>query len=447
DTAITRTKRLRDKITDMGEYEALRSGMAVWTINNELMSGIQPAVDRDVFIEGNSSVGTDSESFSAQTLTVQPGGKLTIEGGNFISVANEITNNAQATDFIVASGANLIQTDNNAENTGEITVKRETPDVIRLDYILWSSPVEGQGVRAFSSETLWNRIYTYEGSNAYVPVFGSESDPDIDFTSAKGYMFRVPNNWYPDFYPEYPFFTGKFVGKPFNGAVSIPTHPGTYTSIGNPYPSNIDANLLMSTNGISTLYFWVNTPIVDGEYVGNNYATYNLTGGVSNTGEIDGTGVPSGTIAVGQGFIVQTPFISVSFNNSMRVSDAAEFFKTTDSGSHRFWLNLSGENGTEFNQILVGYINGATNQVDDGFDGKMFGYEGSAIYNLIDQEKFTIQGRMLPFEAEDVVPLGFRAIQQGKFTISLAATDGLFAEGQKIYIRDNLLDITHALTD
>src|SRR5690606_9247511 len=104
-------------------------------------------------------------------------------------------------------------------------------------------------------------------------------------------------------------------------------------------------------NGISTFYFWVNTELVDGEYVGNNYATYTELGGTS----ADEGSAPNGVISVGQGFIIESADASVNFDNSMRTSSSSDFFKINDVEKHRFWLNLSNENGNMLNQVLIGY--------------------------------------------------------------------------------------------
>src|SRR5690606_12665178 len=105
-----------------------------------------------------------------------------------------------------------------------------------------------------------------------------------------------------------------------------------------------------------------------------------------------------------------------TFTNAMRVDDSASFYnKTDDAERHRFWLNLSNETNGSLNQILTGYMENATNGVDPQIDAKLFGYEGSALYNIIQEEAFAIQGRALPFESSDVVPLGFRAAEGGKY--------------------------------
>jgi len=49
----------------------------------------------------------------------------------------------------------------------------------------------------------------------------------------------------------------------------------------------------------------------------------------------------------------------------------------------------------------------------------------------------------LPFEDTDIVPLGFRADIDGTYTISLDHVDGLFNEGQDVFIKDNLTGVTH----
>src|SRR5690606_30438938 len=118
-------------------------------------------------------------------------------------------------------------------------------------------------------------------------------------------------------------YPGIFTGTPNNGNIVMPAYAGSYTSAGNPYPSNIDADLLLDANsGISSLYFWTNTnPVVDGEYSGNNYAVYTYAGGVGTIGpEGNESEVPNGIISVGQGFIAATTNESISFDNSMRTT-------------------------------------------------------------------------------------------------------------------------------
>lgn len=396
-----------------------------------------PDINKKAIINGNLVLNNDLE---ACELEVTANGSLEIPAGLSFTVNGLITNHSTAENFIVSNDANLIQ-NNDVNNIGEITVLRDGKPFKRLDYTLWSSPVNGQELQQFSPSTLPARILTYEGSSGYIAVPSATSN----FTEAKGYLFRAPNNWSSNTPMAYP---GKFIGVPFNGTVNINTYAGNYTSVGNPYPSNISADELMSVNsGVSTLYFWTNVnPVSGGSYSGNNYATYTFIGGSSADG---GSDEPNGFISTGQGFIVETSGSSIEFNNTMRAKNDAVFFRgETAVERHRFWLSFKDINNNALNGILIGYMTGATNGIDNQIDGRLFGYNGSALYSVIEGEKFTNQGRALPFETTDVVQLGIRIITAGQFVVNLRTMDGLFLDpGQTIYLHDKYLNVIHSLND
>ncbi len=409
-----------------------------------------PTIDDDVIIRDYLFVGAGQEdSFEAKSLTIEldtPNsieGALFIEDGYSVTLAGKIINEAGAANFVVASGANLIQdaTYTTNDNEGEITVLRDSNPIKRLDYTLWSSPVTGQELQAFSPQTVSTRIYTYETTAANEATGGAYvvvPSATADFANAKGYLFRAPNDASATVSTPY---EGEFVGVPFNGNVTSPVYSSDYTSVGNPYASNIEADAFLAANSnVAALYFWNNTGVA-----GANYSTCTLGNCVAASG---GGVTPNGFITVGQGFLVETTAGStVSFDNSMRVSNAGVFSKN-DSEKNRIWLNLNNEQNEGLNQILVGYMAGATNNVDHQVDAKLFASETSALYNIIGEEKFVIQGKALPFETSDVVALGFKAAEAGKFNISLNNFDGLFAEGEVVvYLKDKELNITHNLME
>jgi hypothetical protein len=111
---------------------------------------------------------------------------------------------------------------------------------------------------------------------------------------------------------------------------------------------------------------------------------------------------------------------------------------------HRIWLTLGSSTGT-LNTLLVGYAEGATSGVDYGYDGLKFGGSGSELYSVIGGDAYSIQGRALPFVADDTVPLGFKAAESGNFTIAIYKTDGLFMGNQDILIKDNLTGTTSSI--
>lgn len=388
-------------------------------------------------------MGTDFGDFSAKSLTIRAGGSLVIESGHVVTVNAHITNLATEADFVVESGANLVQL-KDFQNEGTATVKRESAPIVRLDYTAWGAPVEGQNLLDFSPQTLPNRFYTYDYTGtttptAWIPV----ADPSTtNFEPSHGYLLRAPNTWSSSVYTPY---QGEFIGKPNNGSFQNTVGVG-YNLLGNPYPSPLSADAFLTANvalGASSLYYWTHAVPQNGAYVAQtNYASYNLSGG---TAAIAGGAQPDEFIQVGQGFLVNIATAGqAQFTNAQR-SDTSnnQFFKTTTTNVDRFWLGLRNDNAS-YNQILVAYINGATNGVDLGYDAKLLTNGNSHLSSLIDNENYVIQGRNSVFEVNDEVPLSFTAEQSGMFTISLDAVEGIF-DSQDILLWDKQLNIYHNL--
>jgi hypothetical protein len=93
----------------------------------------------------------------------------------------------------------------------------------------------------------------------------------------------------------------------------------------------------------------------------------------------------------------------------------------------------------------VGYIDGATNQRDPLFDAITKINNQFKLYSRDENNYYKIQGRGLPFEITDVVPLGIEIMESGTYRIGLAFVDEIFSNGQSIYLRDKYLNIVHEL--
>ncbi len=149
---------------------------------------------------------------------------------------------------------------------------------------------------------------------------------------------------------------------------------------------------------------------------------------------------------------------TVNFINVMRISGTSladgsggnqQFFKTKNPKAktakiekNRVWLNLSNTQGA-FKQTLIGYVTGATNENDTRFDGQSFdGHEFIDFYSINDGKNLTIQGRALPFDENDEVPLGYRTTITGEFTINIDQVDGSLTN--RPILEDKL---THTVTD
>ena len=113
---------------------------------------------------------------------------------------------------------------------------------------------------------------------------------------------------------------------------------------------------------------------------------------------------------------------------------------------HRVWLELKNDQGLS-KQALVGYIENATNNYEAGFDGAILeAGNGVSLYSVLGTTKLSVQGRTLPFDINDQVPLGYHSSTAGNFQINLFDYDGLFLS-QDVFIEDKLLNVIHNLKD
>ena len=392
-----------------------------------------------------------SSDISANALEVTTNGSITVATGTVLTVAGKITNNNTPAHFVVEDHGILLQ-QQDVQNEGDITVQVNSFPLYRQDYTLWSSPVMEQNLRGFSPNTLYNRFSSYDTAAGSTGQYVQEIFTALDvqtkvFQPAKGYLIRMPNNWGE--YVEESIagmpYQGSFSGIPQNGPVSIGLSTANTGGnlVGNPYPSPISIDLFLEGNPDieQTLYYWRKR----NDQSGTGYATYNALGLVSPQPAINGLDIEN-VINPGQGFFVITNGATqLHFNNAMRSTNTeGTFLKNPLQEKHRFWLGLSSSTGT-VGQTLIGYVTGATEGVDNGFDGAYFNDSATALTSLINGNEYAIQGLSLPFEPTEIVPLGFKTSVAGNYSISLSNFDGLFSGDQAIFIKDYLNGEVHNL--
>ncbi len=422
-----------------------------------------PAVTNQPVVSGNITA-------LASSISVATGASLTVNSGNVLNVTNGVAATGTVT---LQNNAHLVQgsavTTN--PNTGSIIVKRNSTPLYRQDYTAWSSPVASQNLLAFSPNTLEARFYTFNtGTNAFAAIAPATNS----FQVGRGYLIRMPNGAYgaDGTTPTGTFtttaagyqggsstmtFNGQFAGVPNSGNVSVAlstagTAPNDgFNLVGNPYPSPISIPAFFAANtGSINGYIWVWRK-KNAESVASAYCTVNSDGEfVSNLQE--GASDPNGILQTGQGFIVKAVSGSnLVFNNSMRstsTTNDASFFRMSNTAtpqqveSHRFWLNLS-DASHPVAQMMVGYKSNATMGVDPMIDAPFINDAQTGLNSIIDAVPYAIQGRSLPFDVTDEVPLHFKAAAAGNFTISLDHMDGLFLEGQDIFLKDNVTGTIH----
>ncbi|TRX33531.1 fibronectin type III domain-containing protein [Flavobacterium sp. ZT3R18] len=416
-----------------------------------------PDSSKKIIFTGNATL---SSSLNACSCQINSGIAVQVDSGTVMTLENGLAVAGTGT-LTFENNASLVQVNDAAVNTGTIIYKRNTTPMKNYDYTYWSSPVAGQTLQALSPNTLRDKYFSYSLNNWVTQLDGLST-----MIAGKGYIIRVPK---PDItYPNGEYWTGatyiqsvQFVGVPNNGVYSLPIDPVGYNNlIGNPYPCAMSADAFLLENSINnsrlggTIYFWThNTAIANGRYSGTDFASYNYLGGVGTFAAPSGStggannNIPSGNIAAGQSFFAESTGGAgpVVFNNSMRVSlvnKNSQFFKGTQSKAvpiekHRVWLNLTNTEGA-FKQMLVGYVTGATNGFDSAFDGvSLDSNKYIDFYSVNDKKNFVIQGRALPFDKTDKVPLGYKTTIEGTFEISIDQVDGILAY-ESVFVEDKV---------
>ncbi|GAA0737993.1 GEVED domain-containing protein [Gaetbulibacter jejuensis] len=297
-------------------------------------------------------------------------------------------------------------------------------------------------------------------------------------------------------------FTYSFRGLFNNGVIEVwmyrndeETNDNNWNLLGNPYPSAISADAFLNYNadiGTATnrvvdgaIYLWSQNTPPDGNTSGNevlnfsqsDYAIINGVGETATSAGGDGSDPTNRMIPSGQAFFIAmsdtaptTEYVSnptaqagdiqrkrVVFNNSMRVrgtNDNSQFFRqNTTNTPNKLWLDLTTDNGV-FNQILVGYVNNATNGLDKMyFDAPMASPNVNAVmYSIIEgsDKKYTIQGKAPEsLTLNEVIPLGFSTLINTPtiYTLTISKLEGEFLTTNTIYVKDKLLNITHNLSE
>ncbi|ACU06792.1 hypothetical protein FIC_00325 [Flavobacteriaceae bacterium 3519-10] len=378
--------------------------------------------------------------FAAQSLIVNAGATLTVS--NYVTTG-DVTNNGH---IIVADGANFVQTGTFTPGTdSSFKVRKSTKAVKRLAYVNWSSPMNNsaQTLKQFSygkktdgtnqsgTGTVDNRFFTYN-NNAFVSILpGSTFNP-----AGAGFLIRTPN----DFTTTGQVFNGQFEGTtPNSGTISY-DHSGIggdYVMLGNPYPSAISLDDFLTANPgtTETVYIWNSQAEMDAnnQYTGTNYNTYAPGTGSVPVGSIDGY------IPVGQAFFVEratipttTPFV---FTNALRQTTQDGVF-TRGATADKFWLELTSPSGSK-PQMLIGFNAAARAWFDAGFDAALIGSNADALYSTVDSRKLVIDAHS-SFTADDSFALNADISAAGSYTIGVLKTEGVFANGQQIWLKDQV---------
>ena len=126
-------------------------------------------------------------------------------------------------------------------------------------------------------------------------------------------------------------------------------------------------------------------------------------------------------------------------------SNVNDFFKSTI-GINRLWLELTNSDNVNFGQKMIAYLPETTTGYDDGYDGLFLLESNTRLTSIVDNRELVIQARPA-FDVNDVVPLYFATDATNIYSISLQNSEGVFTNGQAVWLRDITTQTLHNLSD
>lgn len=471
-----------------GQSTVRFKGSAAQVINNVAPYGTE--IFYNVILDNDFNTALSNDLIATGDLTIISGKAVSVDSNGYIQANKKLTHNG---DFTIENGGQFIQVDEIDANVGSYSgtkfqVKR-TALVKNLDYVYWSAPTAGFSLSSLPTNNRyeWNTLFANANG-----TFGNWILPSTaTMTKGKGYIARASNGAVVP-----TALTTTFTGQPNNGQFTYQIYRGNYTGadydadlvnptnvwttafddnwnlVGNPYPSAIDAEeflVLNQTQIEGSVWIWkhgldptsTTNPFYANftyNYLSSDYIKYN---GLGST-EPD---TFAGKIASGQGFMVNMKDAAASgstitFNNDLRSAPAygtynnTDFFKSSAptilgnaEEKHRIWLDIINATSGQMDRTLLGYSSNSTMGKDNLYDCFFRPRSEVSLYSVIDNDPFIIQGRALPFDESDVVPMGMKIITAGAHIIAIKKVDGLFAQNQDIYLEDKLLNVIHNLKE
>lgn len=347
-----------------------------------------------------------------------------------------------------------------SSNSGSISMQRNATIPVSTfnQYAYWSSPVIGQNFKDIFPGNPTSVLYHTENNNKFYTSSGvyiagralAVRNPIIATVSSST-------------------LTASMKGTPYNADLDYPLNYTDavhgYNLVGNPYPSNLNLNDLYthSTNIESTFLFWDNTSNIQqtqlgDSYQGYSYAKYNAATGTGAGIPAPGNGAPASNnsktpnniLKVGQGFMVRAKGLgsSVSFKHADRITSqtSAQFYgkEGVPLVDDRYVLEFVTPSALVFSNAVVYFQNGNNDFAAD--DTNVETNVSEALFTFAENEKVVINGRN-SFANDDNIRVGSRHFTTGLYEIRLGTKEGVFANGQNIYLKDKQAGVLTNLSE
>ncbi|WP_166387323.1 T9SS type A sorting domain-containing protein [Polaribacter sp. 11A2H] len=476
--AVGQTNVLSIDFIECADNEIVYNG-TTWTGGNNSGVPNDSATDltKGIRTQGNITITANT---NCDCLHVESGKTLTVADGVELTVANSLELNG---DIRLLGTAQLKQTHTgvkNASGAGNLykDVKGNLKNVYQSSY--WSSPVTTNGETYNIKGVLKDGTTPLTETNTPLDINFS-ADFDGDYTTSP---ITLSTRWLAKFVnsgdwtrqinesttllnPVEGFnkkstgnSTGQnytFVGKPNDGDYTSEIAAygsGTWSVLGNPYPTPIKADTFISDNAgviVGTLYFYDSgddTSHYTGEYLGG-YAT--RTSGVgapaSGLGGVR-TKTPDENIDIGQGFFVEASASggTINFNNAQRVFDivgsSTEVYHKNNAVAKkksfpilRIGFEFLLTDQTYHRQVSVG-LRGLTAEYEDGYEAEMWDYKSTDMALKIENKDFpyAITG-IEDFDQSLMIPLKVQTNLNREVTFKI---DNMTDIDSEVYLYDNV---------
>ncbi|WP_299012304.1 Ig-like domain-containing protein [uncultured Polaribacter sp.] len=402
-----------------------------WSLDSNWSLGRKPIATDNVEIANGRNVTLENSSAVVNNLNVE--GIFNLSKNKGLTINGDVNNTGA---FTINSGASLIILGN---ANGNFTYKRTLE---ANKWYLVGSPVSGQSVVDFinanpnisrgsgtgndqniafapynNNTANINEKWTYYKVGQVDPL--NETNTSDIIAAGKGYSIRLSS-------PSDITFVGTLDTQNITEATT--SNISAYNLIANPYPSYINsADFLLANSGVAkslksqTLWVWNNE-------LNNGLGAYETKITLDNF-----------SIAPGQAFFVEVDNnLSTNFSNSNQNHLETDTFLKTEKSEIK--INVSDTTNEKYAQVY--FVDGATTDYDNGYDGEVFNGISSnfEVYTSLtskdSDKRLSIQSLPSNSVYDAVIPLKINASSEKEVTISVSQTN--LPNGISIYVEDKL---------